>query len=98
MVTASVAGICDRVKPGEKISLEGVALIQPFRRFELTLDLLTSVQTITSPEEAWTAFKASDTARLFVFNDLPSVDLDGHLPWSGNAANEQVQSVLSTRD
>ena len=98
MITSAVAGLSAVIHPGEDLVLECFELVQPFRLFELGLDVLAAAPAITSAEEAWNAFKADDTARLFVFNGLPLVDLDNHLSWSGNVVNQLGQSMLTTLD
>jgi len=98
MISSCVAGISDTIKPGENIVLEGFELVQPFRLFGLALDVLANAPSVTSAEEAWQAFKADNTSRLFIFNGLPLVDLGDHLSWSGNVVNDAGKSVLSTLD
>ena len=87
MVSCSIAGAESTATPATHI-MEGFELCQPFRSFTCDAALLAGIMPVASPDAAWTMFRADDTKRLFLSTSEPPVDLDGHLPWSGNAVDE----------
>ena len=98
MISASLCGVKETLNPTQDVILEGFELVQPFRLFEEELAKLVALPTVTKVEDAWIAFKADATQRLFVLTGLPLVDLDNHLLWSGNAVDEFGKSVLTSLD